>query len=167
MRFARRFERILDSLVYHSDILDKEALSIDISRAEEWRRRAKEDAAKHEESLAATHLSAVLSWLDVQDSQQEDVLDEHLRSIYADSCQWIQGHRKTSPWLSSAGSNRVLWMKGNPGAGEYFDRLSTQVLTASQGRVSLLPSSSILSNRVQKRPFYTTSAAHCLATEMN
>ena len=119
-RFGRRFDRILDSLVRHSDMIDREAVSIDIARAEEWRREADRDAEKQEELQASTQFSAVLAWLNVQDDQQEDELDQHLSLVYADSCKWFQTHRKASAWLSPASSTRILWVKGSPGAGNYF-----------------------------------------------
>ena len=118
--FSQRFDHILTCLARHSDMIDREAHSISICRAEELRRKAAEDYEKQETLLANTQLQGVLAWLNVQDWQQEDELDQHVRCIHANSCSWIQQHSKVQPWLSCSRCSYILWINGNPGAGEAF-----------------------------------------------
>ena len=115
--FDRSIKPILRSLAQHSDMIDKEAVSIDIARTEEWRRQTLEEARKQEESQTNAQFQSVLAWLNVQGYTQEDELDQNLKMIHADSCEWIQGHQKAKSWFASTLQDRVIWIKGNPGAG--------------------------------------------------
>ena len=116
--FGRRLDPILDSLAHHSDMVDKEAVSINISRAETWRKQMIEQSRKQALLQTSAQFHSVLAWLKVQSYVQEDVLDEHLRLIHANSCDWFQGHKRAKPWLASSLNDRALWIKGNPGAGQ-------------------------------------------------
>lgn len=104
--------------MHHSDLIDREAASIDIVRAEEWRRKAVEDTRKQEDLYASTQFSSVLTWLNVQDYQQEDKLEQHLEQIHSNSCQWFRDHEKARLWLASSEQKNILWVSGNPGAGD-------------------------------------------------
>ena len=116
--FGRRLDQILGSLAYHSDMIDREANSINIARAEQWRRNAAEEARKQEESITNTQLQSVLTWLNGRDVEQENELDLHTELIHPDSCRWVQDHKKVQRWLSTLNQDPVLWIYGAPGAGK-------------------------------------------------
>lgn len=48
-RFDLRFRGILDSLKRHGELVDKEANSIDIEEAREWRKKTLQDIKEREE----------------------------------------------------------------------------------------------------------------------
>ena len=118
--FGRRLDRILSSLAHHSDMIDREANSINIARAEQWRRNAAEETKNQEESEAIKQFKSSLSWLKANDVdvEQENELDDKTMRIHANSCQWIQDHRKVQAWRSAFDRDRVLWIHGAPGAGK-------------------------------------------------
>ena len=116
--FGRRLDQILSSLAHHSDMIDREASSINIARAEQWRRNAAEEARKQEETTANGQLQSVLAWLNGRDVEQEDELDHHTELIHTNSCRWVQDHKKVQRWLSTRNQDRILWIHGSPGAGK-------------------------------------------------
>lgn len=109
-------------MVQHSDLIDKEAVSIDIARAEQWRRQLIQEARKQETLQSSDQFQSVLTWLGVQSHVQEDVLDEHLNQIHPNSCDWISTHRIAKPWVASSLQDRSMWINGNPGAGEHLTK---------------------------------------------
>ncbi|KAK2755707.1 hypothetical protein FQN54_005857 [Arachnomyces sp. PD_36] len=117
-KFDRRLNPILESLAKHCEIVDKEANSIDIARAQEWRAKAAEDMRKQEEIRSTTQFQAVLAWLDAKDDLQEDELDRLAALAHTRSCDWIENHRAAKPWICPGSRNLVLWIKGKPGAGK-------------------------------------------------
>lgn len=95
--FDRRFNRILDSLARHSELVDKEANSIDIAEAKEWRSELVEDTTRKEQERSVTQFHVALSWLEVKDYEhvkQEDELDRQSSLYHAHSCDWIQKNPK-------------------------------------------------------------------------
>ena len=142
--FNRRLDHILSSLAHHSDMIDREANAINICRAEEWRRKAIEDATRQEELLASTQLKNVLAWLNTRDAEQENELNRHLEQIHANSCLWIRQHPLVKPWLSSSSQSCVLWVHGAPGAGQSqhagsWGSLRCDYAKSSQARVCSPP----------------------------
>jgi hypothetical protein len=121
--FDRRFNGILDSLARHSELVDKEANSIDIAEAKEWRSKLMEDTVKKEQERSVTQFYAALSWLEVKDYEhieQEDELDRQSSLHHAHSCDWIQKNPKARLWMRLGKEELVLWLNGKPGAGKLF-----------------------------------------------
>ncbi|KAH0541368.1 hypothetical protein FGG08_004132 [Glutinoglossum americanum] len=117
--FDLRFEGILDSLARHSELVDKEANSIDIAEAKEWRSKLLEDTIRKEQERSVTQLRAALSWLEVKDGEQieqEDELDRQYSLHHAHSCDWIQKNSKARSWMRLGEDELVLWLNGKPGA---------------------------------------------------
>ena len=117
-RFDRRFNGILESLARHTELVDKEANSIDISEAKEWRAQAIENAARQEQDRAIAMFHSVLSWLEIKDYEQEDELERLHNFHHPHSCDWIQKHPKARSWLRLGKGEPVLWIHGKPGAGK-------------------------------------------------
>src|SRR5438046_2692789 len=121
--FDRRFKGILESLARHSELVDKEASSIDIAEAKEWRSRLMEDTARKEQERSITQFHAALSWLEVKDYEQieqEEELDRQFNLHHAHSCDWIQKNPKARSWMRPGKEELVLWLNGKPGAGKLF-----------------------------------------------
>ncbi|KAH0560093.1 hypothetical protein GP486_003386 [Trichoglossum hirsutum] len=119
--FDRRFKGILESLARHSELIDKEANSIDITEAKEWRSRLMENTAKKEQERSITQFRAVLSWLEVKDYEQrkqEDELDRQYNLHHDHSCDWILKNSKARSWMRLGTDELVLWLNGKPGAGK-------------------------------------------------
>ncbi|KAL1618376.1 general transcription repressor [Neofusicoccum ribis] len=81
-RFGNRFKAILDSLARHSELVDKEATAAAISEAKEWREKQREDVDRLEKERLASHVSSVLSWLELggylnQEDELERLLDHY------------------------------------------------------------------------------------------
>lgn len=101
----------------HSELVDKEAVAVDITNAVA---RSKEDAdrwEKQEQEWQALKLRAVLSWLATDDPPPEDALERHAQYCLPGSCDWFIQHLKTQSWLKDGTENAMLWLYGKPGAG--------------------------------------------------
>ncbi|KAK2802065.1 hypothetical protein FQN51_004975 [Onygenales sp. PD_10] len=161
-RFDRRFKTILESLAKHSEMIDKEANSIDIARAQEWREKASEDMRKQEEARSHTQFNAVLAWLDVKDYEQEEELDWHSSLCHNGSCDWIQNHSTIKPWLCPGDQNLILWIKGKPGAGWFSVRLLT-ASTASDTECATGKSvlTSVMVRSLENDPVFTVLYYFC------
>ncbi|KAH7085093.1 hypothetical protein BKA63DRAFT_10537 [Paraphoma chrysanthemicola] len=116
--FESRFNSILRSLAYHSELADKEAVAADISEAV---RRSKDDDEKwkqQEREWQAAKVRTVLAWLDTNDTPPADILDRHLRDCLPKSCDWFVQQKGTQLWLGDSVKNSLLWLCGKPGAGK-------------------------------------------------
>lgn len=116
--FESRFGSILESLAYHSELLDKEAVAVNISDA---LARSTKDVGRWEQQereWQAHKVRTVLSWLATDESPSEDILDRHTRDCLPDSCEWFIQHHKTQLWLKDGKENALFWLYGKPGAGK-------------------------------------------------
>lgn len=116
--FESRFGTILTRLAYHSELIHKEAVAVDISDAVT---RSKEEADRWEQQereWQALKVRTVLSWLATDNPALEDSLERHIRDCLPHSCDWFIQHRKTKLWLEDGAENAVLWLYGKPGAGK-------------------------------------------------
>ncbi|KAF2833694.1 hypothetical protein CC86DRAFT_13602 [Ophiobolus disseminans] len=116
--FEVRFNSILRSLAYHSELVDKEAVAADISDAV---RRYKEESEKWEQQereWEATKIRTVLSWLETSGTIPADAVEQLIHDCLPNSCDWFIQHYQTQSWLDDSGNNALLWLCGKPGAGK-------------------------------------------------
>ena len=123
-RFDIHFKTILESLANHSDLVDREALSINITEARLWRSKAVEENAERERKTAALQRQAVISWFKYDEPLQEDELCMRLGRTHPDTCHWIIQNTKMKAWAKHGLGHRVLWIKGKPGSGNTANLLS-------------------------------------------
>jgi hypothetical protein len=98
--------------------VDKEATSLDIIEAKEWRKKAIVEMTKREKEISTSQMQAVLSWLQVKDYEQEDELDRLSNYCHPGTCDWILQNRIIRSWMKRGLDQPVIWLKGKPGAGE-------------------------------------------------
>ena len=114
--FDIRFKTIVYSLEKHSDWLDREANSLDIIEAKEWRRKLQDDAEIREKERSDIQFQDALTWLAVDD--QEDDLDRLSGRCQPDTCDWFFKHAKIVSWAKDEPNELLLWLKGIPGSGK-------------------------------------------------
>lgn len=116
--FESRFGSILESLAYHSELVNKEAAAVNISEAVARSREEVDRWEQQEREWQAHKVQTVLSWLATDESPSEDTLDRHTQDCLPDSCEWFIQHRKIQLWLKDGAENAILWVYGKPGAGK-------------------------------------------------
>jgi hypothetical protein len=77
-RFESRFGAILSNLAYHRELVDREAVSVDIADAVARSRLDEERWEKQEGEWRAKKIRTVLSWLSSDDTPPDDVLQRHV-----------------------------------------------------------------------------------------
>ncbi|OCL05557.1 hypothetical protein AOQ84DRAFT_413235, partial [Glonium stellatum] len=117
-RFDMRFKNILESLAKHSDLVDREANSINIEEAKDWRTKTAQDIAKRERERQAVQLQTVMGWLKAEDFEQEDEFDRLLAGCSSGTCDWIIQNATLKPWMKRGKDNAVVWLTGKPGSGK-------------------------------------------------
>src|SRR4051812_39013781 len=73
--FATRFHGILESLVRHRELVDKEVSSVAIFEAKKWRTQHQQYVDRQEIERQEFVLQEAITWLAVEDRLQEDELD--------------------------------------------------------------------------------------------
>lgn len=139
-RFEHQFDALIQSIAQTSELIDKEAVALDINLAQEWRQKFLEDAAKQEKRWEAEQRKAVLQWLEVGDSKsyQEDKLDL-LRSHCCDgTSQWLTKSKQIRSWLQFNSGHSSLWLHGKPGSGRSINMLSPSRTTLTFTGKSIL-----------------------------
>lgn len=118
-RFEHQFDTLLQSIAQNSELIDKEAASFDIIRAQEWRQKSLEDATNREKRWESEQREVVLRWLEVGDSKSnQEVKLEWLRNHCCEgTSQWLTKSREVRSWLQFGRSHPVLWLHGKPGSG--------------------------------------------------
>ena len=116
-RFETRFTAILRSLAYHSDLLDKEAFTINISEAVRHNQQESERWEQQEAEWYAFKIRDVLSWLRINESSPDQTLERHCRNSLPDSCDWFIQQDKVKLWQRDGIENALVWVTGKPGAG--------------------------------------------------
>ncbi|KAI9686269.1 MAG: hypothetical protein M1822_003925 [Bathelium mastoideum] len=116
--FDLRFDAILKSLAYHSDLIDKEAVAAHIAEAKERREQQSEQLDKIEKDRNASQLSRVVSWLELSGASQEDELHRISKASLPHSCDWMMNHTKTRLWVEDIPVNPLIWLSGKPGGGK-------------------------------------------------
>jgi hypothetical protein len=115
--FDSRFKSILANLAYHSDLVDKEAVSFDIVASANHRKEDLERFKKQKREWKNAKLNATLSWLGFSSQVVDYKLDKLTRSCSQESCEWLLKHPKVIPWLDNKDKSSVVWLHGKPGAG--------------------------------------------------
>ena len=98
-------------------MVDKEALSIDIVEARQWREQAQENLELRGNERRLTQLHHSMAWLAVEDVIQEDDLDRLSRRRQPGTCEWIFSNSSINSWFADTKDVPILWLKGIPGAG--------------------------------------------------
>jgi hypothetical protein len=97
--FEHRFESLLQNIADNSELIDKEAVALDILQAAEQRQREREHSMSREIQWKSEQLQSVLNWLETGESDPELKL-EWLRSrCYEGTSQWITKAAKIRSWL--------------------------------------------------------------------
>lgn len=74
-RFEQRFGDLIESITRISALIDREAASLDIQNASEWRQKSLEDATVQEQRWQSTQAQTMMKWLETGDNDQELKLD--------------------------------------------------------------------------------------------
>jgi hypothetical protein len=118
--FESRFTGILESLARHRELVDKEAISIDIAEARSWRIRAEEDIERREKQRKEQQLHYVIGWLAVDDLLQEEEFDRLSERRQDGTCAWVVSSSQLKAWNEDGNSEPIIWINGIPGAGMLF-----------------------------------------------
>jgi hypothetical protein len=116
--FDSRFKSILADLAYHSDLVEKEAIAIDIAASSKHQKEDAERFEKQEKEWKHAKLNAALSWLGFGSHFVDPKLDTLIRDCSPGSCEWLMQHPKIEPWLQDQDPCSIVWLHGKPGAGE-------------------------------------------------
>ncbi|KAG4295211.1 hypothetical protein FPRO06_01795 [Fusarium proliferatum] len=119
-RFEHHFDGLLQNIIQTSELLDKEAVSLDISQTWEWRRKSLEDAKKWEERWDSEQYNRVTRWLEAGDSKldQEPKLERLRDHCREGTSQWLTKSGPVRSWLQFGRGHSVLWLYGKPGSGK-------------------------------------------------
>jgi hypothetical protein len=98
--------------------VDRDAMTINIVEAKEWRTRTIDETNKRQHDDLIRQQQAVIAWLKTTDSLQEDELDTQLGRCHANTCNWITQNGKLGAWMGRGPGKKILWLKGKPGAGK-------------------------------------------------
>jgi hypothetical protein len=108
---------VLDSLRKHSDLVDKEANALNISTLQDWRLKAFENLEKVEKERFDSQFRAVMTWFDVKDYQQDDILNSLIDKSHPGTTAWLLSNPEVTVWLGNSSKNPILWLTGKPGSG--------------------------------------------------
>ena len=116
--FSYRFNSILENLARHRDLVDREALSIDIAEARVSRQLAENELDKAERARESLMLQNALAWLAADDIDQEN----HLACLSArrqhGTCEWALRLTKLICWMNGGPDQHILWLRGIPASGK-------------------------------------------------
>lgn len=115
--FDSRFNGILESLIKHKEILNKEVVTIDVAEVHSWRAKQQEEIEIREMRRLNTYIHDTIAWLGISTIEQVDRLDELVSRRLDGTCQWIFRNEKFRAWKDDALGEPVLWVKGIPGSG--------------------------------------------------
>jgi adenylosuccinate lyase len=115
--FDFRFNGILRRLSHHKELLHKEAVTLDIVAAQQWRLEAEEHVIRQEKKSQDFFLHDSISWLKVADEQHDDELERLADKRQEGTCEWVFRNSLFQNWKDDPHGDPVLWVKGIPGAG--------------------------------------------------
>ncbi|KAI8212883.1 NACHT domain-containing protein [Colletotrichum sp. SAR 10_66] len=116
-RFEHYFDSLLQGIARNSELIDKEAASVDIIEAREWRQKSRELASAREKKWETDQRDAVIGWLQDGDAKQDDTLEWLRNRCYEGTSQWLLKSSKVRSWLQYRKGPQVLWLNGKPGSG--------------------------------------------------
>ncbi|KAJ3530677.1 hypothetical protein NM208_g8843 [Fusarium decemcellulare] len=119
-RFEHQFDALLQNISQTSDLIDRDAASFHIVKAQEYRQKSLDDAENRERRREYEQREAVLRWLEVGDSKSnQEVKLEWLRSHCCEgTSQWLTKSQEVRSWLQFGRGHPVLWLHGKPGSGK-------------------------------------------------
>jgi hypothetical protein len=118
-RFEHRFSSLLSSMSRTSDLIDREAVALDIAQAIEWRTTEAERSQQREHQRNVEQRQVVLDWLGTGHRDQEMKLEWLQNRCYEGTSSWITTNSKFRSWLQRGRGSRVLWLHGKPGSGNH------------------------------------------------
>ncbi|KAJ2987229.1 hypothetical protein NUW58_g4620 [Xylaria curta] len=124
--FEHRFDSLLQNITRTSELIDKEAVAIDIAQAAAQRQKDLEISISHESRWKNEQLQSVLNWFEIGDSDPELKLEWLRNRCYAGTSQWITKSSKLRSWLRRERGPNMLWIYGKPGSGKSV--LSSQII---------------------------------------
>lgn len=116
--FDSRFKSILADLAHHSDLVEKEAIAIDIAASLRHQKEDIERFEKQEQEWRNAKLNAALSWLGFGNHVVDHTPDNLTRDCSPGVCDWFLKHPKIEPWLQDQDPCSIVWLHGKPGAGK-------------------------------------------------
>ncbi|KAF9873876.1 NACHT domain-containing protein [Colletotrichum karsti] len=117
-RFEHNFDSLINGIARNSDLIDKEAASVEIVRATEWRAKSREDAEMLEKQRLADQRNEVLKWLQDDNLNQEMKLEWFRNRCCEGTSQWVLKSPKIRSWLQRGKGQQILWLHGKPGSGK-------------------------------------------------
>ncbi|RFN46906.1 nacht domain-containing protein [Fusarium flagelliforme] len=117
-RFEQRFGDLIESITKIGALIDREAASLDIQNASEWRRKSLEDATVQERRWQSTQAQTMMKWLETGDNDQELKLDWLKGRCCPGTGSWITSNEKFRSWLQRGRGNPIMWLYGKPGSGK-------------------------------------------------
>ncbi|KAK2765701.1 NACHT domain-containing protein [Colletotrichum kahawae] len=117
-RFEHYFDSLLQGIARNSELIDKEAASVDIIEAREWRQKSRELAAAREKKWETDQRDAVIRWLQDGDTKQDDALEWLRNRCFEGTSQWLLKSSKVRSWLQYRKGPQILWLNGKPGSGK-------------------------------------------------
>ncbi|KAF5982359.1 NACHT domain-containing protein [Fusarium bulbicola] len=117
-RFEHRFGDLIESISKVSALIDKEAASLDIQHAQEWRQKALEHSATREQRWEAEQSQALMKWLEAGDNDQDLKLEWLKERCCPGTGSWIVQNDKFRSWLQKARGSPIMWLYGKPGSGK-------------------------------------------------
>jgi hypothetical protein len=118
--FDVRFHGILQSLVRHRDLVDKEASSLAIVEVRSWTAQHRQEVERQEMERQAAYFQESISWLSIEDHVQADDLDRMVQLREPLTCEWILGTPQLASWIEDPDARPILWLNGIPGAGMHI-----------------------------------------------
>jgi len=116
-----------EELADHSGKLHNSIVELSKSRV-----FAQQEQAEKETRSALAKYQSVLSWLNVDPSEQSDILNTLTTECYPGTCNWILKHKRFQSWLADE-KQSILWISGKPGSGtELGIKLTYSFLTAGR-----------------------------------
>ena len=113
--FKVRFDSIIKSMEYHSNMIRHEATTINIIEARQYREKLMDAAEREERDRNERQRLSVISWLGLRSDLQADEYERLLRDCLPGTCSWIRP--KLEGWLKPGTHQSVTWIHGKPGAG--------------------------------------------------
>jgi hypothetical protein len=122
--FEFRFQGILKRLSRHQELLMREAITIDIVAARQWRTQAQEELLRREKESQDFYLHDSIAWLKVAVEDHDDELERLSDKRQKGTCEWVFNNPLFEIWKEDPHAEPILWVKGIPGAG-----IGVQMLT--------------------------------------
>jgi hypothetical protein len=106
--------------------VDKEANAQNISSTQQWIKDARswreEDIAnstRQEKEQSLRQYQCLLSWLDMNEAQQDEILQSLSNACRMGTCEWIVRKPSMKDWMRRQREHAFIWLKGKPGSGMF------------------------------------------------